>query len=87
MTAPNGRTLRKRCVKVNEFWWFVSFVISVTGFMIAGAVSFLGGEDMFYVALKSIGAFVILWIAQSFLRGLLAVAGSAVEPGQLPEKE
>jgi hypothetical protein len=64
---------------MNQFWWFVSFFISVTGFMVVAGTSVLAGEDLFYAAIKSIGAFVVLWFVQSLLRGLLAIAADSAQ--------
>jgi hypothetical protein len=67
---------------VKEFWWLASFVISMLGFTLVAVLCVLQGQDLFYVAIKSIGTFVGLWVIQSFLRTILVFAATSGREGQ-----
>ncbi len=49
----------------------INLLLALTAFLIVGATSVSSGEDLLWSVVRAIGAFVICWIALSFLSNLL----------------
>lgn len=67
-------------------WWFNSFIISIAGFTLVGALCVFQEVDLLTTVLRSIAAFVALWVVLSFLRGILHLAGYEGQVSQQTER-
>jgi hypothetical protein len=75
---------------MREFYRLISFVISVTGFFVVAAASYVRGETILGVVVRSVLAFAALWIAQSLLRPVAAMVANPrtqQEPGHFDVDE
>lgn len=67
---------------MEKFWKLTSLYISLAGFLITGALLIIRGEELFFVAFKSIIAFIALYAIQSFLGIILNFAAGSTDSSQ-----
>lgn len=53
------------------FWKLTTVLIGLTGFTITGVVLLIKGDDLVDVVLKALAVFVVVYVVQNFLGGIL----------------
>jgi len=52
-------------------WSIISLVLGLIGFLVVGGFSLATGEDLMWVAIKSVGSFVTCWMVMGYLGRIL----------------
>jgi exosortase/archaeosortase len=55
---------------MKEFWRFISILISLSGFLVVGAVLLLRGEGFTTTVVRAVTTFAALWVVLGVLRAL-----------------